>query len=490
MHRRDFFRNAAVGAAACSMAGQRALAVGTQKNVLMLCVDDLRPVMGCYGGKAISPNMDSFGKTGTLFTNHYVQWPVCGASRASLLGGRRPDTSGIYDNGKAWQVADWQDTCPTMPLHYRNAGYTAEGYGKIYHGKGASPGCGWSQTPWQPPCGWTCYVDWPGARNGTANKQGVKSYRPVYEIYDGPDSRHGDCQTADQVMDALERNRDGRFFIGGGFYKPHLPFVAPKRYWDLYDHDAIDLLDNPGLPDGAADYMYNWSEIHSYGMDGRNNFSHENRPTEDQARTMIHAYYACVSHTDAQIGRILAKLDELGLADSTAVVIWGDHGFHLGDKQRWAKHTQFEDAMRSPLMVRMPGSQGPTGTCKALVETIDIYPSLCDWTGVDAPEHLDGKSFVPVVEGHDREGKPAAYSQIHPVGGANGHLMAYSVRTSNFRYVEWRNPKKGYELVWMELYDHRTDPGETRSVVDEPRYATVAADHAELVQNGYSSLQR
>lgn len=449
------------------------------KNVLLICIDDLRPVMGCYGGAAKTPNIDQLAKNATVFTRHYNQWPVCGPSRASMLGGLRPDSTGIYEIGDSWRISKRPDTHPTLPWYFKDHGYRTLSFGKVYHGKGIGKGYGWSEEPWK--LDWTCYVDF----EYTEGKQ--KRWRPAYEIYDGEDSRHNDLQTADKVIQALQENRDGRFFIAGGFYKPHLPFVAPRKYWDLYSEDDIALIVPTKLPDGAANFMYNWSEIASYGGPDGKLFSGDDGVAEDQTRHMIHAYYACVSLIDAQIGRILRALDENNLADNTAVVIWSDHGFHLGDHGRWAKHTQFEQAMRCPLIVRLPGHQTARGATGAIVESVDIYPTLCEFAGLKTPSFLDGESFLPVIEGKSN-GKAAAFSQIRPVNRKKQNVMAYSVRTRDFRYVEWREPNNSNAVVWQELYDHRSDPEEAVSVANNQAYADEAKRHRKLVSNNYRSL--
>lgn len=449
------------------------------KNVLLICIDDLRPVLGCYGGAAKTPNIDQLAKNATVFTRHYNQWPVCGPSRASMLGGLRPDSTGIYEIGDSWRISKRPDTHPTLPRYFKDHGYRTLSFGKVYHGKGIGKGYGWSEEPWK--LDWTCYVDF----EYTEGKQ--KRWRPAYEIYDGADSRHNDFQTADKVIQALQENKDRRFFIAGGFYKPHLPFVAPRKYWDLYTPNEIALINPAKLPSGAANFMYNWSEITSYGGPDRKLFSGDGDVDKEQARNMIHAYYACVSFIDAQIGRILSAVEENNLADNTAVVIWSDHGFHLGDHGRWAKHTQFEQAMRCPLIVRLPGHQTARGATDAIVESVDIYPTLCEFAGLKTPSFLDGESFLPVIEGKSN-GKPAAFSQIRPVNRKKRNVMAYSVRTRDFRYVEWREPDNSNALVWQELYDHRSDPEETVSVSNKPTYADVVKMHEKLVSEDYRSL--
>lgn len=454
-------------------------------NVLLLCVDDLRPVMGSFGGLAKTPQMDGFAEQATAFTRHYVQWPVCGPSRASMLGGVRPDSTGIYEIGNSWTISQAPEVRPTLPLIFKTNGYTTLSFGKVYHSKGIGRGFGWCEDPWHPESGWTCYVDFTYIEGkGSKNK-----WRPAYEIYDGPDSLHNDYRTADKVITALRENKDRPFLVAGGFYKPHLPFVAPKKYWDLYSKDEIGKIDPVSLPKGAADYMYNWSEISTYGDQDGQLFSGDKGVTDEEWLNLIHAYYASVSFIDAQIGRILDELEELGLSDTTAVVIWGDHGFHLGDHGRWAKHTQFEQAMRSPLLIRLPGHQNLFGPTNALAESVDIYPTLCDFAGIEIPDFVEGESLLPVIEGLS-SGKEAAFSQIRPVGGPKAFRpMAYSVRTANFRYVEWRDPESVNRAIWRELYDHRKDPQESVSVSDNPEYADAMKRHAELVSENYRSLK-
>ncbi len=455
-----------------------------QKNVLLLCIDDLRPVMGCYGGAAKTPHMDRLAESAAVFTRHYNQWPVCGPSRASMLGGLRPDSTGIYEIGDSWQITKRPDTHPTMPQYFMDHGYKTLSFGKVYHGKGVGKGYGWSEEPWK--LDWTCYVDF----NYVEGKESKGKYRPAYEMYDGPDALHNDYQTADKVIRALEENKDRPFFIAGGFYKPHLPFVAPQKYRNLYSEEEIAAIGPKDIPKGAGEYMYNWTEIDSYGDAEGNLFSGDNGVGEKETLNMIRAYYACVSFIDAQVGRILHALEQNGLAENTAVVIWGDHGFHLGDHGRWAKHTQFDQAMRCPLMVRLPGHHKVKGETQAIAESLDIYPTLCDFAGIEIPDFVEGESLVPVIEGQ-WEGKAAAFSQIRPVNRKKpeSRVMAYSVRTKDFRYVEWRGLENPSDVVWRELYDHRKDPEETVSVLDNPEYADVVKIHEKLVIENYGSLK-
>jgi iduronate 2-sulfatase len=417
--------------------------------------------------------MDAFAEQAATFTRHYVQWPVCGPSRASMLGGLRPDSTGLYEIGDSWQIAKRPETHPTLPLYFKNHGYTTLSYGKVYHGAGKGMGYGWSEDPWK--LDWTCYVNFEDPKE-------KKGWRPAYEIYDGADSLHNDYQTADRVIEAMKKHKNEPFLIAGGFYKPHLPFVAPKAYWNLYSPEQVERIEPETLPSGAADYMYNWTEIKAYGDPrGKSLYESDADVGDDQARRMIHAYYACVSFIDAQIGRILEALEAEGLAGNTAVVIWGDHGFHLGDQGRWAKHTQFEGAMRSPLMIRLPGQQKISGATKALAESIDIYPTLCEFAGLPVPDFVEGKSLVPVLMGASG-GKEAAYSQIRPVGGPNkARPMAYTVRTQDYRYVEWRSPDGGNAIIKQELYDLENSTNETENLAGRGEMEEVVEKHQSLL---------
>jgi arylsulfatase A-like enzyme len=468
---------------ASAMAAAESRAEPLKRNVLFIAVDDLRPVLGCYGGQAITPNLDRLAESAAVFQHHYVQWPVCGCSRATLMSGQRPDTHGVYSNHNASAIANRPESCPTLPLYFKSHGYTTLSFGKLYHGKGNSPGCGWSQPAWQPPGAWTCYVDFDPSRL----KKG--QWRPAYEIYDGPDQLHADCQTADAAIKALEQNKDRPFLICAGFYKPHLPFVAPKRYWDLYEDRTITPLEPLTMPEGGIDHAYGYTELWSYGDQRGRMFSDDLRPDQAQTVDLTRAYYASVSHTDAQVGRLLERLDELGLRDNTAVVVWGDHGFHLGDQYRWGKHTQYEADMRSPLMIRLPGIEHQAGPLQPLVETIDIYPSLCEFCRIPVPGHLDGESLIPVLTDSNADGKPAAYSQYHPVPAESRHLMIYSMRTRDHRYIEWRDTREGQRIVGRELYDLRDQPWETRNVAADPPYRPALEACEALIKRGSQRLE-
>jgi arabinogalactan endo-1,4-beta-galactosidase len=450
-------------------------------NVLFICIDDLRPVLGTYGGAAKTPHMDRFAASAIQYNRHYVQFPSCGPSRASMLGGIRPDSINLFGNSGANRIAERPETHPTLPLHFRNNGYTTLSFGKTYHSKGAGPGFGWSEKPWQPPSGWTCYVDF----KYSAKDKG--KYRPAYEIYDGPDSLHGDHQTASMAIKAIEKHKDEPFFIAVGFYKPHLPFVAPKRFWDLYADEDIDLIAPSAIPEKGVRHSYAWSEIWAYGDQKGKLFSEARPPSEKETKEMIRAYYSAVSFSDDHVGRLLAKLDELGLSENTAVVIWSDHGFHLGDQQRWAKWTQFEADMRSPMLIRLPGKHVSGLKTDALMESVDLYPTLVDYCGLPDPGHLAGTNQIPVISGKVESVKQEAYSMVLPLGGNKEKLVAYSMRTPDFRYIQWRS-KDSQELREEELYDLRTSAYETENLAGNPEFKSVLKDLRDSIFAGYPSI--
>ncbi len=455
-------------------------AYSSRPNVLFICIDDLRPVLGSYGGQAKTPNLDRFAQTAVQFNHHYVQFPSCGPSRSSMFGGIRPDSLNMYGNGAAGKVATRPETHPTMPLHFRNNGYTTLSFGKTYHNKGAGPGFGWSEDPWHPPTGWTCYVN---AKNAPKGK-----WRPAYEIYDGPDNLHGDYQTANKAIEAMEAHKDESFFIAVGFYKPHLPFVAPKRFWDLYEDEEILPVQPTAIPDGGARYSYAWSEIWAYGDQQGKLFSKERPPSAEQELDMVRAYYSAVSFTDDHVGRLLKKLDELKLTNNTIVVIWSDHGFHLGDQQRWAKWTQFEADMHSPLLVRIPDAMRMGFQTDAIAESIDLYPTLVEACGLPVPRHLAGTSQLPVITGKKASVKDMAYSIVVPLSGNVHKLTAYSMRSPEFRYIQWRS-QVDHSIREEELYDLRTSDAELENVAGSTGSELILNAFRNRAPDGYPSMQ-
>jgi len=367
---------------------------------------------------------------------------------------------------------------------FRKNGYTTLSFGKVFHGNGRGDGFGWSEPAWQPP-NWACYVNFDEARR---RRENLGAWRPAMEIFDGPESAHGDYQTADQAIAALDGMQEKPFFLAVGFYKPHLPFVAPKAFWDLYEQRNVVAPEPTQRAIGAADYGYAFSEIASYGRADGRMFDQAAPPNRSEANDLTRAYYASVSFIDAQIGRVLKRLEELKLTESTIVVLWGDHGFHLGDQGRWAKWTQFEADMRSPLIIRLPRGQAPPRHSNALVESVDIYPTLASLVGLPVPSNLDGADLTPLLRGSTDSHKSAAFSQVAGLQ-KNRHLMAYTVRTATHRYVEWRNRNDGNSLIHRELYDLSNASDEMENAAGEPSNSALISDLARQVAEGFPSLR-
>ncbi|MHC4742749.1 MAG: sulfatase, partial [Planctomycetota bacterium] len=337
LNRREFLKSMGAATSVLAMGGRVFGRSGRKRpNVLFIAVDDLRPQLGCYGHKQmISPNIDRLAAEGVTFLRSYCQVPVCGASRASLLTGTRP-TRNRFLGYATWAEKDYPGAT-VLPKHFKSNGYHTISNGKIFHHRTDCKD-GWSEPAWHPrgDGNWRNYVTTESKRIARGNSGGG----PAYESADVPDNAYFDGKIADKGISDLRclKDMDKPFFLALGFLKPHLPFNAPKKYWDMYKREEIDLADNPFRPKGAPDAaLHNWGELRSYaGIPKKGPLS------EDMARTLVHGYYACVSCTDAQIGRVLDELKRLGLDDNTIVVLWGDHGWNLGEHGLWCKHCNFE----------------------------------------------------------------------------------------------------------------------------------------------------
>jgi iduronate 2-sulfatase len=466
-------------------------AQGRKMNVLFIAVDDLRPQLGCYGSSVVkSPNLDKLAARGLVFERAYCQQAVCSPSRTSLLTGRRPDSTRVYD-----LETHFRDTIPdvvTLPQHFKDQGYHSQGLGKIYHGR-LNDEESWS-VPW-----WRSSVpQYHTSENATLMERLRSEARaagwngrdwrkrprgPAWEAPDVADNALADGRTADRAIEVLAKVGDKPFFLGVGLLKPHLPFVAPKRYWDLYRKEDLSLADNPFAPQDAPQYaLTNWGELrHYHGMPKKGPVS------DERALELIHGYYACTSYVDAQIGRVIKALERLGLRDNTAIVVWGDHGWQLGEHGFWCKHTNFETSVHSPLIVHVPGQGAGGASTEALVEFVDIYPALCEICGVPSPEGLEGTSFVPLLEDPNLPWKKAAFSQYPRQTEEAGRLMGYSMRTDRYRFTEWRGLEK--EFVEYELYDHDTDPKENTNIAKRPENESSVKQLAEMLHAGWKAAR-
>lgn len=455
-------------------------------NVLFLVSDDLRPELGCYGNPIIqSPNIDRLARRGMVFDRAYCQQAVCSPSRTSLLTGARPDTTRVWD-----LRTHFRKNLPevvTLPQLFKRHGYTTLGLGKIYHGG------------LDDPASWTI----PARRfeaefkakhqvRATARQDAVRSEGPApdrflnetgakltktdrgpaFRATDDPPNGGREGELADMAIAALRQFKQaGRpFFLGVGFHKPHLPFVAPRAYWDLYDPATIPPAPNRFLPKGAPPFaLADKNELWSYS--GVPDVSHL---PDDYARLLKRGYYAAVSYMDAQLGRVLDELDRLGLADNTIIVLWGDHGWKLGEHDRWCKHSNVENDTYAPLIVVAPGMKAKGQHTRALVEFVDIYPTLADLAGLPSPAHLEGTSFKPLLDDPQRPWKSAAFSQ-YPRTYQGRRLMGYSMRTDRYRFTRWLDRDDHSKAVAVELYDHQTDPQENVNIANDPANAELVS---------------
>lgn len=442
-----------------------ALHAASRPNVLFIAVDDLRPELGCYGVPRMrTPHLDRLAARGVRFDRAYCNIAVCGASRASIMKGLRPTP----DRFTSYLTRADQDApdVPSLPLVFRNHGYITLSNGKVYHQR-SDDSAAWSEPAWRPR---RSSIWWALPENrvrGSAPGQ----RGPAYESAGTAEAEYPDHQICDKSLADLRRLAEGDqpFFLACGFLRPHLPFVAPRKYWELYPPEEVVLPDNMFFPhDLPAAFRYTWGELRSYeGIPQKGPLS------EETARELIRGYRACVSLIDHQVGRLLDEVDRLGIADSTIIILWGDHGWQLGEHGFWCKHTNFEVATRAPLLVVAPGVEGHR-VCGRFVEYLDIYPTLCDLAGLPKPTHLQGRSMLPLLKAVDAPFKDAVITR-HGGGDA--------VRTADFRYMEMRGDGGRGHLLGVGLFDLRHDPHENRNVAELAEYAEVRARLQALLDN-------
>ena len=441
-------------------------------NVLLIMADDLNNDLGTYGHTIVkTPNLDRLAARALRFDRAYTQFPLCSPSRVSLLTGRRPDTTRVHD-----LVTDFRTTLPdvvTLPQAFKRSGYVSARVGKIYHyGNPGQIG--------------TSGLDDPASWDEVINPRGVdKDEEPqltnltpkrglgsalAYYASPAPDEAHTDGKVAAETIALLEKHKDRPFFIGAGFYRPHCPFIAPRKYFDLYPLDRIPAptftpADLEGIP-GAAWFTTppNWDV------------------PPDGLRETIRAYYASISFLDANVGRVLDALERLGLADRTIVVFMSDHGYHLGDRGQWMKMTLFERSTRSPLVIAGPGVTAKGRSTSRIVEFLDLYPTLVALAGVTAPSGLQGRSLVPLLTDPDARWDHAALSQVRRPAVPNASaapkpFLGYSVRTADWRYTEWDGGARG-----VESYDERADPDERRNLASDPKQQQRVAEMQKLLR--------
>jgi len=468
----------------------------TRPNILFIAVDDLRPELGCYGKDYIkSPNIDRLAKAGMVFNHAYCQQAVCSPSRSSLMTGTRPDTTKVWDLVTHFRTA--MPDVVTLGQHFKQHGYFVQGMGKIYHG-GYDDAPTWS-VPWQTPKAIKYALpenreldqrQYEGEPDGDATAKpkkkkakaattpdgppssGLNVRGPAFEGADVPDNTFQDGKVAELAVSTLRdlSKKPEPFFLAVGFIKPHLPFVSPKKYWDLYDPAKIQLAPNKFRPKDAPDYaILPGGELRNYhGIP-------EGSIPDDLARQLKHGYYAAVSYMDAQVGMVLDELDRLGLRKNTIVILWGDHGWKLGEHDAWCKHSNCENDTNTPLIISVPGMKNAGGRTDGLVEFVDIYPTLSELAGLGLPKHLEGTSFKPLLDDPNRPWKPAVFSQYPRNAGKSGGgaLMGYSMRTDRYRFTVWVGRNDHTKVDAIELYDHQTDPQENTNIARLPANAAL-----------------
>lgn len=439
--------------------------VDQRPNVLFIAVDDLRPELDCYGAKTTTPNIDRLAEAGLLFERAYSNQAVCGASRVSLMTSLYPEFTGE----RTYHVTDWRKRWQhivTLNQHFTANGYKTIGLGKIYHGSGG-PGVdpdNWTEWVKVDGKGYADPASWRNIRESRGRKRG-----PSTESADVDDDAYADGARAKTGAQRLRQLAKGSepFFLAVGFTKPHLPFNAPTKYWDLYERSSFRLPDNSGRPPGYPAYAANVNagELRSYSDVPLKGLPAD-FPDELNKR-LLHGYHACVSYTDRNIGQLLETLEESGAAENTIVVLWADHGWKLGDHSSWCKHTNFECDTRVPLIIRHPQIETARGRTTALAELIDLYPTLCELCGLSIPDHVQGKSLLPVLKDPQADHRRAAYSSYPHRANGRKNVVGHSIRTAQHRYTEWW-ARDTDEVVDSVLTNIEKDPAETTAINDQP----------------------
>lgn len=441
-------------------------------NVLFIAADDMNNALGCYGHPlAKTPNLDRLAARGVRFDRAYCQYPVCGPSRCSLLTGLRPDTTKIFDNNIA--VRDTLPDVVTLPQLFKNNGWRSVRAGKMYHMD--VPGSV-GTNKWDDPPSWDVAISPPGAEQRTPGKArnitAGKRARWDTVAFDGDGADQADEQTTRIAIDTMNQHRDRPWFIAAGYLRPHVPHVAPARFFDMFPARDIPLPVNPvnDLDDIplASELAINTRAKDMGGM------------SEADKRDAIRAYLASVSYMDWQVGRVLDALEKSGQAERTIVVFWGDHGWHLGEHRRWHKRSLFEESMRAPLLIAAPGRRGNGRAAKGLVEFVDIYPTLAELAGLAGPANLEGQSLRPLLDNPGRAFKKAAFSVVTSPPGITGRAVV----TDRYRYIRWTGPHPD-----EELYDRVKDPREFTNLARDSKYAPALNQMRAVLDSGWRAAR-
>jgi len=510
----------------------------TNPNILFIAVDDLKPVLGCYGNTLVkTPNIDRLAKMATVFNSNYCQQAVCGPTRASLMTGKRPDYTKIWN--LTTQMRDMNPDILTLPQYLISQGYVTSGVGKIYHPSSAINGV--DPVSWSIPYLKAKESDFPANLGEPAkgqyqlattkalmtpemikerkqknkelaqdNDENPKSIiGPSTECIDVPDNAYNDGVNAliaqKQIITLSKQNKP--FFMAVGFSKPHLPFVAPKKYWDMYQREDMPIApfqehakNSPLIAYHQSGELRNYPDIPAYATLPADSLRIGLKL--EKQKELLHGYYAAVSYMDAQVGLLLNTLESLGTLDNTIIVLWGDHGWHLGDHDLWHKHTVFEQATRAPLIIASPGIKA--GKTNSFSEFVDVFPTICNLAGLPIPNQLDGKSLKPLMQNNKASVKEYSVSQyprklkkeeVKQLGYQKGNLMGYTLRTERYRYTIWMNDftsKQAFQakkVYAVELYDYEKDPLEKVNVAKDKNYKKTATQLNEKMIDFFKAEQ-
>ncbi|WP_405415506.1 sulfatase [Maribacter sp. Asnod1-A12] len=489
--------------------------IKTRPNVIFISVDDLRPTLGAYGDTiAISPNIDQLAAEGMTFRQTFSQVAVCAPSRASLMTGLRPDSTRVWHLGDKFREIN--PNTVTMPQYFSKNGYHTVNLGKIFHNY-MPDSISWDEPDlrpkqylkkdWLKRDGETFYFSEEVNKSQAIIRDSLLKLRPVryadgwntgpaWEAADVHDTLYYDGAQTELAKKTLSRlaKIETPFYMGLGYFRPHLPFTAPKKYWDLYDAQEIPLAVNPNVPQNAPGHTMNsMYELRHY--DGFNDIGHPQsnfKMNEERSRKLKHGYYASVSYIDALVGNLVAHLKQIGLYDNTIIILWGDHGWKLGDHNSWGKMTNYNIDLQVPMIIRYPNQENRGAQTYEITELIDMFPSLCEIAGIDIPDYMQGTSFVPLIKEPQRSWKSAAFSQFHrrPKVSADGkRYMGYSINTKEYHYIEWYtwDPKTGTrgELTGKELYDRKNDPNETVNIITKTKLIEVKATLSKQLEAGW-----
>ncbi|MCF8362668.1 MAG: sulfatase [Prolixibacteraceae bacterium] len=413
-------------------------------NVLFIAIDDLRPELACYGATQLkTPNIDQLASEAMIFNRAYCNVPVCGASRASLMTGILPTKDRFVSH-----LSRADEDVPgakTLPQIFKEAGYTTISNGKVFHTKADNDSVSWSETAWGSGMSHSTNLD-----EASTEILSERGRGRMFEMPDVGDYEYPDGKVALKTIEDLKRLKDADqpFFLACGFIRPHMPFYAPKKYWDMYERDEIELAPNRFEIENKPSKLKTSGEFRSYHFGGYE------EGTEAFHRMMRHGYFACTSYADKLAGDVLNELEELGLAENTIVVLWGDHGWHLGEHEFWGKHNTLHNALRIPFIVKIPGETNGDKT-EAIIQSVDIFPTLCKLAGLPIPKTLQGKSFVSIMDDPAQSFNDVIYTRFKSMDAVVEKVFAYTLFDN------------GEEM----LFDHRIDPQENKNLAGNKAYS-------------------